>query len=63
MAAVAVTWTWCAASRPARARSSSATGMVVVNGWPVARLPVTCPAGSMITDRTEPAPTSFRNWE
>jgi hypothetical protein len=22
-----------------------------------------CPAGLMVTARTEPAPTSFRNWE
>jgi hypothetical protein len=37
--------------------------MVVVSGCPLARLPVTCPAGLMVTARTESPPTSFRNWE
>jgi hypothetical protein len=63
VAAVAVTWTWWAASRPARLRSSSATGIVVVNGCPLARVPATWPAGSMVTARTVPAPTSDRNRE
>ena len=61
MAVVAVTWTWWAARSPARPLPPSATGMVVVNGWPPARLPVTWPAGPMVTARTVPALTSARN--
>jgi len=37
--------------------------MVVVNGCPLARVPATWPAGSMVTARTVPAPTSDRNRE
>ena len=59
--AVAVTWTWWATSWPARPLPPSATGMVVVNGCPVARLPVTWPAGLMVTARTVPAATSAVN--
>jgi len=61
MAAVAVTWTWRAARSSARPLPPSATGIVVVNGRPPARLPVTCPAGPMVTARTVPALTSARN--
>ena len=61
MAVVAVTWTWWAARSPARPLPPSATGMVVVNGWPPARLPVTWPAGLIVTVRTVPALTSARN--
>ena len=61
-AAVAVTWTWWAARSPARPLPPSATGMVVVNGCPPARLPVTWPAGPIVTARTVPAPTSATNW-
>ena len=60
---VAVTWTWWAIRSAARPLPPSATGMVVVNGWPPARLPVTWPAGLMVTARTIPAPTSARNLE
>ena len=38
-----------------------ATGMVVVNACPPARLPVTWPAGPIVTARTTPALTSARN--
>ena len=62
VAAVAVTWTWWAAREPARPLPPSATGMVVVNDCPPARLPVTWPAGPIVTARTIPAPTSARNW-
>ncbi len=60
-AAVAVTCTWWAARSPARLLPPSATGIVVVNGCPAARLPVTWPAGPMVTARTIPAPTSATN--
>jgi hypothetical protein len=36
--------------------------MVVVNGCPLVRLPVTWPAGPIVTARTVPALTSARNW-
>ena len=57
---VAVTWTWWAARLAARPWPPSATGMAVVNGCPPARLPVTWPAGLMVTARTIPALTSAR---
>ena len=47
----------------ARGWSSSATGMVVLNGCPLARLPVPRPAGPMVAARTAAVPASARNRE
>ena len=52
MPVLLVPWTW----------SAEPTGIAVVNGSPLVRLPVTCPDGPMVTARTEPVPTSARNW-
>ena len=60
MAAVAAIWTWWAARSPARPLPPRATGMVVVNGCPLVRLPATWPAGPMVTALTVPALTSAR---
>jgi hypothetical protein len=60
-AVVAVTWTWWAARSPARPLPPRATGMVVVNGCPLVKLPATWPAGPIVTALTVPAPTSATN--